>query len=448
MHASHWLGAVLASTALLICPNALAGSMAATPITIDTAVAPDVVVLPDINVTLGNTLRYQDGIVIRVAGATTLGVDVGALPGLVSCPGYPSAVGYLNNGPDSWNFRVTTFELPSGLTCTFHGLPIAKSGIGDNCQVTSSYEANPFNSGPILDSAGPITVVNVSSCGPPPPIIVNIPAASIASATDVGPQDGSFDEYVRQLSVNNNGYTSLATAFEFDLSAIPAGAQIDMAVLGALVNADEGPRQVAVSAYAGDGTVSLPDFAAGTLVERQIIAANMPNIFVDVTSMVDGWLLASTAFGGFNLREDPANCCSYTVMGVDGQPYFPALYVAYRMPPVLPVGIDIRPGTEPNSLNLRSKGQVPVAILSDASLYAPTDVVVESLRFGHDGTETSLLKCVGPTVDVNLDGLVDLVCHFDTQLAGFQPGDIEGLLSVETIGGLKLQGRDSIRIVP
>lgn len=449
MYASPRIGAVLASIALLVCPNALAGSMAATPITIDTATAPEAVVLPDISVTLGNNLTYQDDIVIRVAGASTVAVDLVSLSSLVSCVGYgTSPIGFAGTGMDYWNFRVTSVDgLQSGLTCSFHGLAIEKSSIGENCQVTASFEARRYVTSQILDSAGPITVANVTPCGSPP-TIVTIHASDMRGARDDGPQDGTFDAFVQQFSVNNNGWTSLATAFEFDLSVIPPGATLEMAVLGLLVNAYEGNRQLAVSAYSGDGAVSLTDFAAGSLVERRTVDASTPQVFMDVSGVVDGWLVDKAPFGGFNLREDPSNCCNYTVMGVDGQPDFPSLYVAYRMPTVLPVAIDIRPGTEPNSVNLRSKGQLPVAILSDASLHAPTDVVVESLRFGHDGTEASLRKCNDLAVDVNLDGLVDLVCHFDSRVAGFQPGDIEGLLSVETIGGERLQGRDSIRIVP
>jgi len=48
---------------------------------------------------------------------------------------------------------------------------------------------------------------------------------------------------------------------------------------------------------------------------------------------------------------------------------------------------------------------------------------------------------------VNIDGLMDLVCHFDTQIAGFQYGDTEGVLKGQTIAGEKIKGKDSVRIV-
>jgi hypothetical protein len=49
---------------------------------------------------------------------------------------------------------------------------------------------------------------------------------------------------------------------------------------------------------------------------------------------------------------------------------------------------------------------------------------------------------------VNADGLLDLVCHFDTRLAAFEAGDTQGVLTGETIGGTKIKGTDSVRIVP
>ena len=50
--------------------------------------------------------------------------------------------------------------------------------------------------------------------------------------------------------------------------------------------------------------------------------------------------------------------------------------------------------------------------------------------------------------DVNADGLLDLVCHFRTQKAGFQAGDTEGILTGKTVDGVLIQGTDSINIVP
>jgi hypothetical protein len=114
-------------------------------------------------------------------------------------------------------------------------------------------------------------------------------------------------------------------------------------------------------------------------------------------------------------------------------------------PPHFEVMIDIRPGAGENPINPTSHGRIPVAILSTENLAAPVDINRESLTFGRTGEEESLVFC--HVADVNADPLVDLVCHFDTQTAGFQPGDTSGLLAGETFSGVPIRGMDSVRIV-
>jgi hypothetical protein len=68
-----------------------------------------------------------------------------------------------------------------------------------------------------------------------------------------------------------------------------------------------------------------------------------------------------------------------------------------------------------------------------------------SLTFGRTGDEPSLAFCQAG--DVNGDGLLDLVCHFHTQLTGFQAGDTIGVLKGKTLGGAAILGTDSVQIV-
>jgi len=114
---------------------------------------------------------------------------------------------------------------------------------------------------------------------------------------------------------------------------------------------------------------------------------------------------------------------------------------------VLHVAIDIKPGSDPNSIKLGSKGTIPVAILSTADFDAPAEVDRASLTFGRTGDEASLSFCGTTPKDVNADGKLDLVCHFTTSLTGFQSGDTEGILKGETVGGTPIEGRDAVRVV-
>jgi hypothetical protein len=112
------------------------------------------------------------------------------------------------------------------------------------------------------------------------------------------------------------------------------------------------------------------------------------------------------------------------------------------------VDIDIKPGSYPNSINPRSKGKIPVAILSSMDFDAPTEVDMESLTFGPTGDEESLAFCSRSSEDVNDDGYDDLVCHFYTRNAEFQCADSEGILIGKTVDDTPLEGSDSVRIVP
>jgi hypothetical protein len=120
-------------------------------------------------------------------------------------------------------------------------------------------------------------------------------------------------------------------------------------------------------------------------------------------------------------------------------------------PPVVEVTIDIKPGSFPNSINPKSKGKIPVAILSSPDCDAPSDVDQASLTFGRTGDEESLAFCSPSPKDVNDDGLYDLVCHFYTQHTGFECGDTEGILKGQTGAagsGQPIEGTDSVNIVP
>jgi photosystem II stability/assembly factor-like uncharacterized protein len=113
---------------------------------------------------------------------------------------------------------------------------------------------------------------------------------------------------------------------------------------------------------------------------------------------------------------------------------------------ILPVSIDIKPGTSENPINIKTGGKIPVAILSSVTFDAPTAVDKGSLRFGRTGTEASLAQC-GAAQDVNGDGLLDLVCQFHASLTGFQVGDTVGHLTGLTLEGVQIEGSDAVRIL-
>jgi len=116
--------------------------------------------------------------------------------------------------------------------------------------------------------------------------------------------------------------------------------------------------------------------------------------------------------------------------------------------PVVHINIDIKPG-HGNSLapiNPTSKGKIPVALLGSRDV-SVSDVDVTSLTFGHTGNEASLSKCSGRE-DVNDDGVLDIVCHFENQPAAFSPTDEEAILKGKLEDGRLFEGRGWLKVVP
>jgi hypothetical protein len=114
-------------------------------------------------------------------------------------------------------------------------------------------------------------------------------------------------------------------------------------------------------------------------------------------------------------------------------------------PPLVEVLIDILPGEFPNNINRKSRGKLPVAVLSTGAFDAVTQVDKSSLTFGATGDEPSLAHC--EVVDVNGDGLPDLLCHFNTQLTKVNANDTVCVLKGKTVGGTSIRGTDSIRVI-
>jgi len=153
---------------------------------------------------------------------------------------------------------------------------------------------------------------------------------------------------------------------------------------------------------------------------------------------------------GVDWRDDRTYCPAVLKDGNSYQMWFAgkdketgsyAIGYATCVPPVVEVEIDVKPGSDPNSINLKSKGVVPVAVLTteefDARSVDPVNVVFAGASPVHWALE-----------DVDGDGDVDLVLHFKTQNLGLDADSTEATLTGSTGDGQDIQGTDGVRIVP
>jgi hypothetical protein len=176
----------------------------------------------------------------------------------------------------------------------------------------------------------------------------------------------------------------------------------------------------------------LYDPSAGNLLldVRNISGGNTTTFDAEVTSG-DPVSRTSTFFG--NVNSPTADFAD--TLGLVTQ------FTITPAPAVVPVVVDIKPGSEPAPINPKSQGVIPVAILTTDTFDATT-VNPATARFGKTGTEAMLVQSA--LEDVDGDGDTDLILHFNTQDTGIQCGDTSASLTGETFSGQAIQGSDSI----
>jgi hypothetical protein len=117
------------------------------------------------------------------------------------------------------------------------------------------------------------------------------------------------------------------------------------------------------------------------------------------------------------------------------------------------VSVDIKPGSYPNSINLSSRGLLPVAVLTtdsfDASLFTPEMAHLSDAASMEEG-------CMGATYvrwtrqDVNADGRLDIVFFFAIQSLDFTTSTTAATLMAHGSYGsdtIHIMGTDTVKII-
>ena len=134
--------------------------------------------------------------------------------------------------------------------------------------------------------------------------------------------------------------------------------------------------------------------------------------------------------------------------------------------PLIDIPVDIKPGSCPNPVNVKSKGVIPVAVLGtadfDVTQIDPASIrlngIVAPLRWSFEDVATPFVPLVGDEEaqachELGPDGYMDLGLKFDTQafvasLGSVNDGDtIPAVLKGFLQDGTEIQGEDVILIL-
>jgi hypothetical protein len=117
---------------------------------------------------------------------------------------------------------------------------------------------------------------------------------------------------------------------------------------------------------------------------------------------------------------------------------------------VIPVNIDIRPRNAINTINMKSQGVIPVAILGSET-FDVRDIDVATIVFGPSNARpvddlTDPIMYADHLQDVNKDGYTDLIVHFRTQETGLTNIDTTAELhaAIDSVTGIV--GSDSVKV--
>lgn len=139
---------------------------------------------------------------------------------------------------------------------------------------------------------------------------------------------------------------------------------------------------------------------------------------------------------GLNVGYDPFNTSRLTALSNNQ-------HASLLVRPISPVTIDIKTGSDPNSINPRSTEVIPVAVLGSTNFDA-IQVDPTKVRFGPNGATLAHNDYID---DVNNDGFMDAVFHFRTGETGIVCGDTEATLNGEIFDGTPIAGTDTVNTV-
>jgi len=210
-------------------------------------------------------------------------------------------------------------------------------------------------------------------------------------------------------------------------------------------------------------------FGLALLMARPLVSANSVNFQVRVVrSDFNGWAgFTVTVWSGgsqFTTGVTDSNGDVLFTLGVGSSYEFRAGFASTTatvsaVPAAVWVGvilmpavrIDIKPESELNDVNLKAKGTLPIAILGcntvDVTRIVPTSIKIGSVGLATRGKGELMYSFK----DVNSDGHMDLIVHFDIQALVtanvLTPTTVSLTVTATLDDGSHTEGTDSVNIV-
>jgi len=120
-------------------------------------------------------------------------------------------------------------------------------------------------------------------------------------------------------------------------------------------------------------------------------------------------------------------------------------------PPWIDIDIDIKPGSDKNPINLKSKGIIPVAILTTEE-FDVSDIDIDTVLIGDRELGGVAVPVASKMEDIDGDGDIDILLKFSIQelVAGeaINEASIELEITGATDDGILIVGSDTVTVVP
>jgi len=184
-----------------------------------------------------------------------------------------------------------------------------------------------------------------------------------------------------------------------------------------------------------------------TVVDTTAPNISAPSDIVAVANKAGGWS------GGIGTANASDICDDNVTITNDALAVFPmgvtyvhwtatddsnnSAHAIQKITVIMPITIDIKPGTYPNIINLRAKGLVPVAIITTSSFNA-ANALPSSIYFAGASPSKWAMQ------DVDRDGDKDMILQFKVMDLKLSSSSVEAVLTGTTLSGIPIQGRDSV----